>query len=85
MLIYFKISVLSRTSPKITAPQLVTAYLGLILALGVYRADVHELSIVVLPRKQKCFKIPILVNGVVIMSKNDTPKESQKHHHKQPF
>jgi hypothetical protein len=33
--------------------------------------SIHEFSPVVPPRKQKCFKIPTLVNGVVIMSKND--------------
>jgi hypothetical protein len=33
---------------------------------------IHELSPVVPPRKQKCFQIPILINGVIIMSKNDS-------------
>jgi hypothetical protein len=34
--------------------------------------SIHELSPVVTPRTQKYFKIPTIVNGVVIMSKNDS-------------
>jgi hypothetical protein len=39
---------------------------------------IHELSPVVPPRKQKCFKIPTSVNGVIIMSKNDSLLRSHR-------